>query len=480
MRTSFVGLALAVACSVGLSACGGGSSNTTPTAVATAAATAVPGSATQQVSGSPIAHVIVVTMENRTPDNLFGSSFLTSNGPYPGADVKTQGGIATSLASPLDPGHSYPQLVAEWNNGAMNGFVSDPVYQIGISAPLPANLTAGFALGYVPSTENILYHQLAYQYAFADRMFSSRLVASFPGHQFLVAGQSGAADNPPTTIWGCDSPAGTLAPTFGPPETAGPGATPCYDYQTLGDLLDSKGISWAYYSGPPGTIDGNIDAYGAIKHIRYGADFAKVSTPLTNINNDIQNCNLPSVTYINAPTFASDHSATLSAGGPGFVGDLYLQLIQTKYAASAACQYTNNTAMIVTWDDSGGWADHVAPPKDANGVSYGMRVPLLVLSPYARSGYTAAVPTGYLPFVSHVQHDYGSILHFIEKNYGLPQGGLGARDAMADDLSDMFNYTQTPIPPVSGLLLSSFQRRVAASRSTMSAADQNAPVDDDK
>lgn len=475
---------IALLLALGLSACNG-SSSSSPAPAASATPALVTGGSAQQVSGSPIAHVIVVTMENRTPDNLFSVSGLTNGTPYPGADVTPAGTDqngnpiafqAISLADSRDPGHSYPEMVALWNNGKMNGFANGNVYAFGSTAPTKV---PNFANAYVPPNESILYHQLAYQYAFADRMFSSRLVASFPGHQFLVAGQSGASDNPPTAVWGCDSPVGTLAPGFGSPETASAGSFPCYDYPVITDLLDAKGISWKYYSGPPGTIDGNIDALGAIKHIRYGVDFANVSQPLTNINSDLQNCTLPSVAYINAPAFASDHSGTLSAGGPGWVGNLYLQWIQTKYATNPTCQYLNNTAIIVTWDDAGGWADHVVPPKDATGASYGMRVPLIVISPYVKSGYTAAKPAGYLPFVSHVQHDFGSILKFIEKNFGVTPGALNARDALADDLSDMFSYSQTPVPPVSGLLLQTFSRQVESSKSTQANTPAGTPVDDD-
>lgn len=477
---------------VAFTGCSGGGSvgpSVSPTVTTPAPSPAPPlGATSQQVAGFPIAHVIVITMENRTPDNLFSVSGLTGGKPYPGADATPVGidvdgksPIAfapVSLADARDPGHAYSELVADWNNGQMNGFANANVYPLGSAGPVKI---PNFANAFVPPNETILYHQLAYQYAMADRMFSSRLVASFPGHQFLIAGQSGASENPPTTIWGCDSPAGATAPAFGPPELSTSGTFPCYDYRTVGDLLDAAGVSWKYYSGPPGTIDGNIDAYGAIQHIRFGADFAKVSTPLTNLNADLQNCTLPSVAYINAPTFASDHSATLSAGGPGFVGDIYLQWIQTKFSSLAACQYLNNTAIIVTWDDSGGWADHVVPPKDATGASYGMRVPLLIISPYAKSGYSSQRPTGYLPYVSHVQHDYGSIIRFIEKNFGLTPGALGQRDAQADDLGDMFAYNSgQPVPPVSGLLLQQFRRETADAKRRISSMRSGMPVDDDK
>jgi phospholipase C len=432
----------------------------------------------QQVAGSPLAHVIVVTMENRTPDNLFGSSALTGGAPYPGADVKNLGGGFVGLEDSRDVGHSYPELVAEWDGGKMDGFPNADIYPLGSSTAI--HTPANFANSVVTPTETYIYHALAYQYAFADRMFSSRLAPSFPGHLYLVAGQSVADDDPNSSQWGCDEPAGTSVPTFGTPETSGASVFPCFDYQTIGDQMDAAGITWKYYSGVPGTIDGNIDAYGAIKHIRYGADFSTKVTNYDQIDSDLINCNLPSVSYVNAPAFASDHAATLSAGGPGFVGDLYLELQETHTAANANCNYAANTVMIVTWDDSGGWADHVTPPVDSTGASYGMRVPMIVMSPYTVSGYTSAKPSGYLPFVSHVQHDFGSIIRFIQTNFGMTPGGLGQRDATADNLSDMFNYKQTPVPPLAGILLQDFQRRVQTAKAEYGKMPAGTPVDDDK
>src|SRR5581483_774795 len=95
-------------------------------------------------------------------------------------------------------------------------------------------------------------------------------------------------------------------------------------------------------------------------------------------------------------------------------------------------------AIVVTWDDWGGWYDHVAPKVVSDGTSwgsgyvYGFRVPLIVISPWAKAGY-----------ISHVTHDFGSILNLIEGTFGLPS--LGYADAYADDLSDCFNFNQTPL-----------------------------------
>jgi phospholipase C len=487
---------------VAVAACSS-TATTTPRAAATPtpAATASP-SAGQQVTGSKIAHVIVVTMENRTPDNLFSNMALVKELVAAGAPVNIQAGIGPQigLESPTDVGHSYPELINEWDGGKLDGFANDPLTPAPGSAEVtPAEFVAAggqanFSQGSVPESEVLLYEELMDTYGFSDDFFSSRLVPSFPGHQFLVAGQSGASDDPASAIWGCDSPGNTLVTSFGPngEETPGPLVGQCYNYNSLATLLDRKSITWKYYTGAPQTIDGNIDAYGAISPIRYGTDFqTNVSMPLTNIDNDIVNCKLPSVSYINAPAFASDHSGTLSAGGPGFVGDLYLELIQTTAATNPSCNYYADTAMIVLWDDAGGWYDHVAPAKDSVANSFGFRVPLIAISPYIRAGYLAKSGSGNAFVLDGVTaqnlnafYDFGSVILYIENNFGLGAGALGERDEDAatrgggDFTNVLFDFTRTPIPPVSGLVLSQFKQRVNQSRHTIHSWP-NEPVDSD-
>src|SRR5579872_3492194 len=188
-----------------------------------------------QVAGSPIAHVIVVIQENRTTDNLFASSALAGGGPYPGADVTQTAVIdgrrvalkAVPFEYPADPRHTHPALLAEWNNGKMDGFAKDPVYPDPGFPPGPPN----FPLAYVPASETTMYHLLADRYALADENFAPRLVPTFPGHLFLVTAQSQAADDPNDPItWGCDSKPGTTVPVFGAGETETfPGVFPCFD-----------------------------------------------------------------------------------------------------------------------------------------------------------------------------------------------------------------------------------------------------------
>lgn len=393
-------------------------------------------------AGSPIQHIIVVIQENRTTDNLFHG--------FPAADTVSKGldakGNKVSLQPEgleweFDPSHSHPSLAMEYDGGKMDGFSREKCDSD------PLNLTGGctppkdFAYSYVPPAEVTWYWLLAGKYdfagkgyGFADHMFSSRQVPSFPGHQFLVAGQTPAAGDPygPSEhgldgLWGCDANSKARVAEFGrtynAPLVKG---FPCYNYRSIADLMDTKGVTWKYYTGAVGTADGTISAFDAIKRVRYGADWVNVVTPMTNVFSDIQNGTLPQVSFVTPPFAASDHGATLSAGGPAWVMSLYVALTENP-------ALYKSTTMLVTWDDSGGWYDHVAPPKDSFG-PLGFRVPLIAISPYARQK------------VSHKTHTFGSVLHYIESNFKL--GTLHQADEHADALGDMFDYKQTPIAPI--------------------------------
>jgi phospholipase C len=413
------------------------------------------------IKGSPIQHVIVVIQENRTTDNLFASSILTNGRPYPGANVTQTAKIdgksirlrSTPFEAPGDPSHTHASLLAEWDNGKMNGFPHDNVY--GYSGKIPAD----FTISYVPAYETTVYHLLAQQYALADENFSPRLVPTFPGHMFLVAGQSPPADDPfdpgsYASNWGCDSAAGTMVALFNP---RGEGEQskyvfPCFDYRTIADLMDRAKVSWKYYTGAVGNAaDGNgTDIYDAIEPIRRDpSTWKNVVSPPSNVLSDIQNCRLPQVSYVTPTWMDSDHAGDLSNGGPGWVGTIYNAIVQSTYARKIACRYYANTALILTWDDSGGWYDHVKPPHGPNATTWGFRVPLIVISTWARSSYGGS---GSAPFVSHTVRESTAILRYIERNWGL--GNLGQRDASGDDLSDMFDYTRkTPVPPISAFVI---------------------------
>jgi len=196
---------------------------------------------------------------------------------------------------------------------------------------------------------------------------------------------------------------------------------PCFDHLTLMDLLDNAGLSWRYYTLTLGYI---WTGPNAISHIYNGSDWKYVIPRPPQVLQDIAFGQLADVTWVIPPSESSDHPHGNNGSGPSWVA--------TVVNAVGNSQYWNSTAIFVTWDDWGGWFDHVAPPI-RNSYEYGFRVPLLVISPYAKPGY-----------VSHVNHDFSSIIKFVETQFDLPSLGFG--DAYSDDLSDCFNFNQKPLP----------------------------------
>jgi phospholipase C len=194
---------------------------------------------------------------------------------------------------------------------------------------------------------------------------------------------------------------------------------PCFDHPTLIDLLNAKGVTWRYYDAGN---NGYWSAPDAIKHLRYGPAWANVITPETTVLTDISGGKLQQVSWVNPTCAESDHASCNKGTGPAWVASIVDAVGKSKY--------WNNTAIFITWDDWGGWFDHVKPVVYSS-YEVGFRVPLIVVSPYAKRGY-----------VSHVQHEQASILKFVEKNWNL--GSLGYADARADDLSDCFNFYGPP------------------------------------
>jgi|HubBroStandDraft_6_1064221.scaffolds.fasta_scaffold00076_4 phospholipase C len=385
-------------------------------------------SSSSALAVTPIQHVVIVVQENRTPDNLFQDPNLIANG----ADIATVGINSFGQTIQLQPdhldnaydlGHGHSQFLTSYNNGNMNGFNLDP----GECSPSPCTLPANPSYFTVYPTDVAPYFQLAEQYTFADRMFQTNQGPSFPAHQFVIAGTSAptatsdlyASENPnPSGVGGgCGAPANALVPLIDPTGNESENQYPCFEHQTLSDLLDGAGISWRYYTADLNSI---VSGPNAIQHIFTGPDWKNVIVPQTQVLTDIADGKLAGVSWVTPDGQQSDHPGANEGTGPSWVMSIVNAIGSSPYWA--------NTAIFVTWDDWGGWYDHVAP-SIYNSYEYGFRVPLIVVSPYAKPAY-----------VSHVTHDFGSILSFIEDNYGLPS--LGYADARADNLSDCFNFSQ--------------------------------------
>jgi phospholipase C len=218
---------------------------------------------------------------------------------------------------------------------------------------------------------------------------------------------------------GCAGPAGETVAMIDPMGSEATTQFPCFEHPTLADLLDANRITWRYYAPSAGSI---WTGPNAIQHLRFGADWQNVIIPQTTVLTDIAAGQLAQVTWVIPDGRASDHPSSTDGSGPSWVASIVNAIGNSPFWSS--------TAIFITWDDWGGWYDHVAPTIH-NSYEYGFRVPLIVLSPYAKKRY-----------VSHVTHDFGSLLHFTESTFGLPS--LGYADALADDLSDCFDFSQTP------------------------------------
>jgi phospholipase C len=393
------------------------------------------GSSSGSMPSSKITHVVIIVQENRTPDNLFHG---LPNADIANSGVNSSGQTITlhqvPLDDPYDLSHAHAAFLDMYDNGKMDGADKIPVScPAGDSGCAPADPQ----FGYVNPSDVAPYFALAEQYSFADRMFQTNQGPSFPAHQFLLAGTSEdqvgsqlfAAENPPDSSTNPNGAAGCYAATqydavveminiaTGAEDTTEP---PCFEHPTLSDLLDQAGVTWRYYAPSANSI---WTAPNAIAHIRNGADWANVIIPQSQVLTDIQNQALADVSWVIPTGQESDHAAINNGTGPSWVASIV--------NAIGGSSYWSNTAIFIVWDDWGGWYDHVAPSSIANAYEYGFRVPLIVVSPYAK-----------LAYVSHVNHDFGSILHFVEETYALPS--LGNVDAAADDLADCFDFSQTP------------------------------------
>jgi phospholipase C len=406
----------------GLAGCG----QTTPVV------TAVPAqrSFTPSIS-SKIRHVVIIFQENRTPDDLF-------NG-LPGADtvrsgLNSKGKMVPlrpiSLTEPYDLGHQHQSFEIEYAGGKLNGFDRLTSACRAATICIPEHIRA---YGYVPHAEVEPYFLMAEQYAFADRMFQTNQGPSFPAHQYIVSGTSTitnhstlrVAENPfqPRGLGsgGCDSPAGSIVYLIDPAGVESQRIYPCFDRISLMELVNRKSLTWRYYQATPGAgIWNGPDAILRVRESRgYSAD---VETPPSQILTDIANKRLANVVWVTPTALASDHALATNGSGPSWVASIVNAIGESAY--------WQNTAIFVTWDDWGGWYDHVKPPI-YNSYELSFRVPLVIISPYAKNHY-----------VSHVQYEFGSILKFTESVFGLPS--LHTTDVRANNLLDCFDFSKPP------------------------------------
>jgi phospholipase C len=392
-----------------------------------------------RVLTTPICWVVVIVQENRTVDNLF-NGYCTAGSPTTCANtVRTDPVTGTvlsqiSMSDTCGGSHSHNNFVTEYDNGALDGWPSAS-YGCQGSGSLPSGLYA-----YVNPTEVAIYWQFAQEYAFADNVFQMNEGPSYPAHQYLIAGQSGGWNS--VDRWAisenavpsyCGAASTQKAVTQINLATVFPGMEdnhvfPCKDYPTIFDAAREAGYSTKYYTHDIHSFWSGVES---VAHLWNNASINPVSTPETNVLADIASCNLANVTYVTPSWSDSDHphkTVVPATDGPNWVGTV------ANAIGQSSCGYWPYTAILVTWDDWGGWYDHVRPPV-RSAYEDGFRVPLLVISPYAQTGT-----------IYHTATSDGAILRYIENTLELPS--LETNDALSDNLAPMFNYSQTPAPYV--------------------------------
>jgi phospholipase C len=390
-------------------------------------------------------HIVIIFQENRTPDNLFGSNPTFE----PGVDLATTGKTTRGATVTLQPvtiascygvAHDHHAFVQMYHDGAMDGANNEQI-NFNNSCAVPPNPQYAYADN---STGDITpYFTIAAQFGFANRMFQTNQGPSFPAHQFIFGATSAptetsrlfASENMSAgVVAGCTAEPGQGVLVIDPKgdEAQFPAAYPCFDRRTIAELLDSDAISWKYYING----DGNSsiwNAPAAIKHICdphshagvrtcEGADYINnVINTGSQVLTDIAGCNLAGVSWVIPNGRDSDHAGNTGTTGPAWVASV-VNAIGNQPKCADGDTYWNSTAIFITWDDWGGWYDHVPPfhtggwPKHdwGAGYTYGFRVPLLVVSAYTPAGY-----------VDNDPHDFGSILAFVESNFGLSKIGPG-------------------------------------------------------
>ncbi len=368
---------------------------------------------------------MIIIQENRTFDNLFAT--------FPGADGATRGKThnggtlalrKANLDSTISPNNGYLFWKQDWNNGKMNGFDTVPV----------GKSPGTYVYQYVDPNQIRPYWDLASRYVLADHTFQTQGSGSFTAHQDLIRGgtevntDKSLIDFPSSAPWGCDSPTGTRTSliTENNQYEYLQGPFPCLTYRTLRDLLDANGVSWRYYTPSIGGFAGNLwNAFDSIAAVRQGPEWTtNVISPETDIFTDISRNTLPAISWVIPDLRNSDHPGTNFDSGPSWVAG-----VVNAIGESPAWK---TTAILIVWDDWGGWYDHVPPPGKRQYGGLGFRFPFIAVAPYAKAGY-----------IAHAQYETGSIVRFVEDNWDL--GRLGTTDEdSADFVNDFFDFAQKP------------------------------------
>jgi phospholipase C len=326
--------------------------------------------------------------ENHTFDNYFGT--------FPGVGANGITEPAASNPAPHDIDHSGPRTRFAVDGGKLDGF--DPLGKV------------QYKQSDIP-----VYWAYAQHYGLGENFFTDAASSSTPNHIAMIAAQTGSEDQT-IHVHGCLSAANDVVLQRNAAGNASYGQ-PCYSIPSIPSELTAAGLTWKYYGTAP--------VWDAPQYINSLKNSPAVSS--TQVITDAKNNALPNVSFVTpGEDSQSDHPPQPTQPAQNFVSSIVNAVMQSPAWSS--------TAIFVTWDDFGGWYDHVVPPV-VDGIGLGPRVPLLVISPWAKPGY-----------IGDNQGEFASFDKFIEETFGLPS--LGQRDSLSStsDLMDFFNFSQTPDP----------------------------------
>jgi phospholipase C len=377
----------------------------------------------------PIKRVVYLMMENRSFDNLFGR--------YPGANGTTRGmrwGQEVPLIPcpewlPGDLLHSLDAWKASYNGGQLDGFA------IGEYGPY-------FAYSQFDRRDVPNYFTLADEFVLNDNCFASVAGPSFPNHLFMIAGQAGGAIDNPENIrtrflndgrvfksWGCDAYGEDVYVVVEDEPGELKRHSTCFRFKTVGEQLSERGIDWAYYSADPYQAGYFWQAYSAIEGV-YGNQelWDEHIWPVDDLLRDIEAGTLPSVTWVTPRFQLSDHPPFSTRHAHNWVTEIVNGIMRGPL--------WGDIAIFITWDEWGGLYDHVRPPR-IDHAELGFRVPMLVISPYAKRGY-----------VDDAMTEFSAPLRFIADNWDLPY--LTPRIRGSHNFEHVFDFDRKPRPPVPG------------------------------
>lgn len=354
-------------------------------------------------TNSPIKHVIVLVFQNSSFDHLFGHFPPPSGQTVEAATSSSLGWTETDASgntvtptlrtdpSSTDMPHGHAAYVASVNNGAMDGFAAQESDQ---------------AMQYYDQTVSgvNVFYSYASQYALADHYFSSALTSAPAQMFYMVSATDNAVSFSTYPVYG---------PCTQPDSAATPNTSP-----NVGDEMSKSNVGWTWFQEAYGQCGNYVPQQNPFQYFTSTQNGSHIQD-LTVFYGQLQSGQIPSVSFIQMAPSHSGHPGSSSVTAAATWFDQFVKQVQS----SSAWQ---STAIIAIWDEGGGWYDHVPPPQvDSQGL--GIRVPMILVSPYAKKGT-----------VYHNVADHTSILRFIQWNWNLAP--LNTRNSQLDDLRGMFTF----------------------------------------